>query len=56
MQGECLSVLPALTVDGIVAVDIFKGTVNREMFVKFLKEELVSPSFISLPAVFFLGR
>jgi len=40
LRGERFSVLPAVTVDGVVAVDIFKGSVNREMFIKYLKEDL----------------
>lgn len=35
------SMLPALTIDGIVALDIFEGAVNREIFVRFLPEQIV---------------
>ncbi|KAF5356734.1 hypothetical protein D9757_005211 [Collybiopsis confluens] len=48
LRGERFSVLPALTKDGIVALEIFKGTVNREMFVDFLKEHL-APTLTPYP-------
>ncbi|THV00007.1 hypothetical protein K435DRAFT_609970, partial [Dendrothele bispora CBS 962.96] len=34
------SILPALTVDGIIALDIFKGTTDTETFIRFLKDQL----------------
>jgi hypothetical protein len=39
--GQCYSILPALTSDGIVALDIFEGSMNKEKFIQFLKENLV---------------
>ena len=42
IRGTHYSVLPALTIDGIVALDIFEGAVNREIFVRFLHEQIVS--------------
>ncbi|QRV90661.1 DDE superfamily endonuclease [Ceratobasidium sp. AG-Ba] len=39
-RGIRYSVLPMLTVDGIVAVDIFEGTVNRERFLTFVREQV----------------
>jgi len=30
MHGECYSVLPALTSDGFIALDIFEGLVNKD--------------------------
>jgi len=41
IQGQHYSILPALTSDGIVALDIFEGSVNKEKFIWFLKEDLV---------------
>ncbi|KZP06825.1 hypothetical protein FIBSPDRAFT_655224, partial [Athelia psychrophila] len=32
------SILPILTLDGIIAHDIFEGSVTSERFVKFLRE------------------
>jgi len=41
IRGQRYSILPALTSDGIVALDIFEGSVNKEKFIRFLKEDLV---------------
>jgi hypothetical protein len=41
IRGQRYSVLPALTSDGIVALDIFEGSVNKERFIQFLTDELV---------------
>lgn len=41
LRGAHYSVLPALTLDGIVALDIFEGAVNRERFLTFLREHIV---------------
>jgi len=40
IRGQRYSILPALTSDGIVALDIFEGSVNKEKFIRFLKEDL----------------
>ncbi|KAA1475514.1 hypothetical protein DENSPDRAFT_745536, partial [Dentipellis sp. KUC8613] len=34
------SVLPALSCDGIVALDIFEGAVTKDKFIQFIREEL----------------
>jgi hypothetical protein len=44
IRGQCYSVLPALSADGIIALDIFEGSVNKEWFVKFVEEQVVSTS------------
>ncbi|KZP30237.1 hypothetical protein FIBSPDRAFT_726293, partial [Athelia psychrophila] len=41
------SVLPALSSDGIIALDIFEGSVNKDWFMDFLKNELVCVHFNS---------
>jgi hypothetical protein len=41
IRGQHYSILPALTLDGIIALDIFEGSVNKEKFIWFLKEDLV---------------
>ena len=41
LRGQRFSVLPALSVDGIIACDIFEGSVNKERFIKFIAEDLV---------------
>ncbi|KAI0048886.1 hypothetical protein FA95DRAFT_1490142 [Auriscalpium vulgare] len=40
VRGQRYSILPALTYEGIIALDIFEGSVNKEKFVQFLEEEL----------------
>ena len=40
--GQRYSILPALTSDGIIALDIFEGSVTKERFLSFLEEQLVS--------------
>lgn len=44
IRGQRFSVLPALTVDGIIAMDIFEGSVNKERFINFVNEEIVRKS------------
>ena len=41
IRGQRYSVLPALSADGIIALDIFEGSVNKERFLQFLNSELV---------------
>ncbi|KAL6303692.1 hypothetical protein BKA93DRAFT_698105, partial [Sparassis latifolia] len=33
-------ILPALTCNGIIALDILKGSVNKEKFIQFLEDDL----------------
>ena len=48
IRGVRYSVLPALSLDGIIALDIFEGSVNKLRFIKFIREQLVSPIHLSL--------
>jgi transposase len=41
LRGQKYSILPALGLDGILALDIFEGSVNRERFIGFLRDHLV---------------
>lgn len=41
IRGQRFSVLPALSVDGIIALDIFEGSVTKEHFIQFLREQIV---------------
>ena len=41
LRGQKYSILPALSLDGVLALDIFEGSVNRERFLGFLRENLV---------------
>lgn len=43
-RGKRHSILPALSLDGIMALDIFEGSVNKERFLQFLHEQVVRPS------------
>ncbi|KJA12884.1 hypothetical protein HYPSUDRAFT_152196, partial [Hypholoma sublateritium FD-334 SS-4] len=36
------SVLPALTSEGIIAFDIFEGSVNKERFIQFINEQVAT--------------
>ena len=39
IQGQRFYVLPALSSEGIVALDIFEGSVNKERFIQFITEQ-----------------
>ena len=41
VRGQRYSVLPALTCEGMIALDIFEGSVNKERFLTFLNEQVV---------------
>jgi transposase len=41
IRGQRYSILPALTADGFVALDIFEGSVNKDRFLQFLNNSLV---------------
>lgn len=41
-HGVKYSVLPGLTTEGIVAVEIFEGAVNKEQFIGFIRDQIVS--------------
>ncbi|KAF5310770.1 hypothetical protein D9619_007648 [Psilocybe cf. subviscida] len=40
IRGRRYSVLPALTSEGIIALDIFEGAVNKERFLQFVNEQV----------------
>ena len=42
IRGQRFSVLPAHSIDGIIALDIFEGSVTKERFIRFIREQLVS--------------
>jgi len=42
LRGTHYSILPVLTINGIEALDIFEGTINREKFLSFLHGQIVS--------------
>ena len=41
VHGQRYSVLPALTCEGMIALNIFEGLVNKERFLTFLNEQVV---------------
>ena len=41
-RGVRHSIFPALTSQGIIALEIFEGSVNKDRFVRFLRENIVS--------------
>ena len=41
LKGVRHSILPALATDGIIALDIFEGSVNKEKFMIFLRDQVV---------------
>ena len=51
IRGQRYSVLPALTSEGYIALDIFEGSVNKERFIRFLEEQLVCAQNTILVAV-----
>ena len=46
LQGVRHSILPALTSQGMLALDIFEGSVNKEHFIHFLHKNIVCLSFV----------
>ncbi len=42
IQGKRYIILPALTLEGFVAVDIFEGSYNRKRFVDFVFGQVVN--------------
>lgn len=41
IRGVRYSLLPAITTDGVLALDIFEGSVTKERFIHFLRNTLV---------------
>ena len=47
LRGKRHSILPALSSDGIIALEIFEGAVNKERFLQFLHDRVVRPSQVT---------
>ena len=45
VRGQRFSILPVLTMDGIIAHEIFPGSVTSEMFARFLRDHVVGSNF-----------
>jgi hypothetical protein len=41
LRGKWYSILPALSLEGIIAMDLFEGSVTKEKFISFLQNHLV---------------
>jgi hypothetical protein len=41
IPGTRYSLLPAMSVDGIIVADVVEGSYNRDRFTRFLEEDLV---------------
>ncbi|KAJ3503155.1 hypothetical protein NMY22_g18348 [Coprinellus aureogranulatus] len=48
LRGIRYSILPALTVDGIIALEIIEGSITKDIFLKFLREQ-VAPTLNPYP-------
>lgn len=48
IRGVRHSILPALTLDGIIGLDIFEGSVNKDRFLLFLRDQ-VAPQLNPYP-------
>ncbi|PPQ98650.1 hypothetical protein CVT24_004148 [Panaeolus cyanescens] len=48
LRGTRYSILPALTIDRIIALDIFEGSITKEKFLSFLRE-YVAPQLNPYP-------
>jgi hypothetical protein len=41
IRGKCYTILPALSLEGFIAVDIMEGSCNKERFQTFVLTQLV---------------
>ena len=47
VRGKCYTILPVLTIDGIVAVEVIKGSYNKKKFEDFIYTQ-VACNFCSI--------
>jgi hypothetical protein len=45
IRGKRYTILPALTLDGFIAVDIFEGSCDKKRFVNFVLNQVVCKSY-----------
>jgi len=45
VRGKRYTILPALTLEGFVAVDIFEGSCDRKRFVDFILDKVVNNNY-----------
>lgn len=53
IRGQRYSVLPALTYEGIISLNIFEGSVNKNRFISFIRQDVVSLLGILIPILSF---
>ena len=46
VRGKRISILPVLTLDGIIAYDLVEGSVSSDRFVEFIREQVVSTAYV----------
>jgi len=51
LRGQRYSILPALTTDGIIALQIFEGLITKEKFLSFLRTHIVSELEVMIDSV-----
>lgn len=54
-QGERVTMLPAMSTEGIVALELFEGGVTKECFLQFLMVHLVRDFALCLPTIYLLS-
>jgi hypothetical protein len=55
VRGKRYTILPALTMEGFVAIDVFEGSCDKKKFVDFVLSQVVSTVLITV-YLFFLYR
>jgi hypothetical protein len=56
LRGVRHSILPALTTKGVIALDIFEGSVTKERFLSFMREHVVCATAVYPIVVQFSSR
>jgi hypothetical protein len=46
IRGKRYTILPALTLDGLVGVDIFEGACDKKKFINFVLHQVVNKNYI----------
>lgn len=52
IRGQRYSILPAMTIEGMITLDIFEGSVNKDRFISFIRNDVVSVMFASLSVAY----
>jgi hypothetical protein len=54
IRGKRYTILPALTLEGFIAINIFEGTCDRKRFVDFMLDQVVNNNYAGLLICFTL--